>query len=157
MKKVGRKAASILLTLCMLLTMLPVSALAADEGTVDTAPAETNLAEPVNTGNSSSDEGEPPVSTLVAGTENSVDYVGVNGQTQTCTEYTTVAADTTTWSNGWYVVTGEVTLTDRVEVSGSVKYYLDLKSGCAYNALMCGVGVIYLKADQGGSVVLSIV
>ena len=91
MKKVGRKAASILLTLCMLLTMLPVSALAVDEGTVvDTAPAETNLAEPVNTGNSSSDEGETPVSTLVAGTENSVDYVDEDGQTQTCTEYITV-------------------------------------------------------------------
>ena len=45
MKKVGRKAASILLTLCMLLTMLPVSALAVDEGTVDTAPAESTPAE----------------------------------------------------------------------------------------------------------------
>ena len=50
-----------------------------------------------------------------------------------------------------------VSFDDKFEVSGSVKYYLDLKSGCAYNALMCGVGVIYLKADQGGSVVLSIV
>ncbi|OUN10382.1 hypothetical protein [Flavonifractor sp. An91] len=45
MKKVGRKVVSVLLTLCMLLTMLPVSALAADEGTVDTAPAENALAE----------------------------------------------------------------------------------------------------------------
>ena len=51
MKKVGRKVVSVLLTLCMLLTMLPVSALAADEGTVDTAPAENALAEstPVET------------------------------------------------------------------------------------------------------------
>ena len=36
MKKVGRKAASILLTLCMLLTMLPVSALAVDTASVST-------------------------------------------------------------------------------------------------------------------------
>ena len=64
MKKVGRKVVSVLLTLCMLLTMLPVSALAVDEGTVvDTAPAETNLAEPANNGNSSSDD-SLPVSTL---------------------------------------------------------------------------------------------
>ena len=138
MKKVGRKVVSVLLTLCMLLTMLPVSALAADEGTVDTAPAETNLAEPVNTGNSSSDEGEPPVSTLVAGTENSVYYVDEDRQTQTCTEYTTVAAATTTWSNGWYVVTGTVTLDDRVEVSGSVN--LILADGAELNATK-GIGV----------------
>ena len=45
MKKVGRKVVSVLLTLCMLLTMLPVSALAVDEGTVDTAPAESTPAE----------------------------------------------------------------------------------------------------------------
>lgn len=140
MKKVGRKVVSVLLTLCMLLTMLPVSALAADEGTVDTAPAETNLAEPVNTGNSSSDEGEPPVSTLVAGTENSVYYVDEDRQTQTCTEYTTVAADTITWSNGWYVVTGTVTLDDRVEVSGSVN--LILADGAELNATK-GIGVTY--------------
>lgn len=138
MKKVGRKVVSVLLTLCMLLTMLPVSALAADEGTVDTAPAETNLAEPVNTGNSSSDEGETPVSTLVAGTEDSVDYVDEDGQTQTCTEYTTVAAATTTWSNGWYVVTGTVTLDDRVEVSDSVN--LILADGAELNATK-GIGV----------------
>ena len=138
MKKVGRKVVSVLLTLCMLLTMLPVSALAADEGTVDTAPAETNLAEPVNTGNSSSDEGETPVSTLVAGTEDSVDYVDEDGQTQTCTEYTTVAAATTTWSNGWYVVTGTVTLDDRVEVSDSVN--LILADGAVLNATK-GIGV----------------
>lgn len=140
MKKVGRKVVSVLLTLCMLLTMLPVSALAADEGTVDTAPAETNLAEPVNTGNSSSDEGETPVSTLVAGTENSVDYVDEDGRTQTCAEYTTVAADTTTWSNGWYVVTGTVTLDDRVEVSDSVN--LILADGAELNATK-GIGVTY--------------
>ncbi|OUN80303.1 hypothetical protein B5G06_11850 [Flavonifractor sp. An52] len=140
MKKVGRKVVSVLLTLCMLLTMLPVSALAADEGTVDTAPAETNLAEPVNTGNSSSDEGETPVSTLVAGTENSVHYVDEDGRTQTCAEYTTVAADTTTWSNGWYVVTGTVTLDDRVEVSDSVN--LILADGAELNATK-GIGVTY--------------
>lgn len=50
-----------------------------------------------------------------------------------------------------------ISLNDKFEVSGSTKYYLNLKSGCAYNTLMCGIGVIYLKAEQDGSVVLSIV
>lgn len=50
-----------------------------------------------------------------------------------------------------------ISFDDKFEVSGNTKYYLELKSGCAYNSLMCGIGVIYLKSDQDGSVVLSIV
>ena len=50
-----------------------------------------------------------------------------------------------------------ISFDDKFEVSGNTKYYLDLKSGCAYNTLTCGIGVIYLKAEQDGSVVLSII
>ena len=50
-----------------------------------------------------------------------------------------------------------ISFDDKFEVSGSTKYYLDLKSGCAYNTLTCGIGVIYLKAEQDASVVLSII
>lgn len=142
MKKVGRKVVSVLLTLCMLLTMLPVSALAADEGTVDTAPAETNLAEPVNTGNSSSDD-SLPVSTLGTDPEGdadvSVEYVDENKVARTCTDYTVVTSSDTDWSAGWYVVTGAVDLTDRVQVSGNV--HLILTDGAALNAENGGIGV----------------
>ena len=124
MKKVGRKVVSVLLTLCMLLTMLPVSALAVDEGTVvDTAPAETNLAEPANNGNSSSDD-SLPVSTLGTDPEGdadvSVEYVDENKVARTCTDYTVVTSSDTVWSAGWYVVTDTVNLTSRVQVSGNV-------------------------------------
>lgn len=69
MKKVGRKAASILLTLCMLLTMLPVSALAVDEGTVDTAPAESTVVE-VTPAEATSAETTPAETTPAEATEN---------------------------------------------------------------------------------------
>lgn len=143
MKKVGRKAASILLTLCMLLTMLPVSALAVDEGTVvDTAPAETNLAEPANNGNSSSDD-SLPVSTLGTDPEGdadvSVEYVDENKVARTCTDYTVVTSSDTVWSAGWYVVTDTVNLTSRVQVSGNV--HLILTDGAALNAEKGGIGV----------------
>lgn len=84
MKKVGRKAASILLTLCMLLTMLPISALAADPGEEGTAE-------------------NPPVT-----------YLDENKEARTCTNYTVVTSSDTNWSAGWYVVTGTVNLTGRV-------------------------------------------
>lgn len=142
MKKVGRKVVSVLLTLCMLLTMLPVSALAVDEGTVvDTAPAETNLAEPANNGNSSSDD-SLPVSTLGTDPEGdadvSVEYVDENKVARTCTDYTVVTSSDTVWSAGWYVVTDTVNLTSRVQVSGNV--YLILTDGAALNANK-GIGV----------------
>lgn len=143
MKKVGRKVVSVLLTLCMLLTMLPVSALAVDEGTVvDTAPAETNLAAPANNGNSSSDD-SLPVSTLGTDPEGdadvSVEYVDENKVARTCTDYTVVTSSDTDWSAGWYVVTGAVDLTDRVQVSGNV--HLILTDGAALNAENGGIGV----------------
>lgn len=46
----------------------------------------------------------------------------------TCTDYTTVATDTTTWGTAgnttWYVVNGEVTISGRVTVNGTVNLIL---------------------------------
>ncbi|OZG57701.1 hypothetical protein BMYO_1841 [Bifidobacterium myosotis] len=46
--------------------------------------------------------------------------------------YTTVTSSTRTWSNGWYVAEGNVTIDDRVTVSGSV--HLILKDGATLDA-----------------------
>ena len=43
---------------------------------------------------------------------------------KTCTDYTKVTSDTTTWSEGWYVVSGEVTIGSRITVSGTVNLIL---------------------------------
>ncbi len=41
-----------------------------------------------------------------------------------CSEYTVVDADTTTWSNGWYVVNSNVTISSRITVSGTANLIL---------------------------------
>lgn len=39
---------------------------------------------------------------------------------KTCTDYTVVTSDTTTWSEGWYVVSGDVTISNKITTSSSV-------------------------------------
>ena len=56
---------------------------------------------------------------------------GLSSETKTETGYTEVTAETTTWTDGWYVVTGDVTIDSRVTVSGSVS--LILTDGCTLN------------------------
>ena len=53
-----------------------------------------------------------------------VSYLDENGKTQTCQQYTTLTADTTQWSDGWFVASGTVTLSGRVTVTGDVKLIL---------------------------------
>lgn len=97
-KKTRTRFGSILLCMAMLLSLLPVTALA-DGGSDDVTP---------------------------------VVYLDVDRQQGTCEEYTLVAADTTAWPAGWYVVTGTVILTGRVQVSGSV--HLILTDGAVLTA-----------------------
>ncbi len=51
---------------------------------------------------------------------------------KTVTDYTEVTGDLTSWSSGWYVVKGEVTVGSRITVSGEV--HLILMDGAALNA-----------------------
>ena len=59
---------------------------------------------------------------------------GQNWETKTCTDYTAVTSETPVadWSDGWYVVNGEVTIESRIKVSGTV--HLILMNGCVLNA-----------------------
>lgn len=57
--------------------------------------------------------------------------------TKECTTFTMVT-DQTTWTAGWYVVSGEVTITDRIKVTGDV--HLILTDGATLNAQK-GIGV----------------
>ena len=52
------------------------------------------------------------------------DENGQNWETKNCTNYTLVESSTTTWSDGWYVVNGAVTIDSRVTVSGDVHLIL---------------------------------
>ena len=64
--------------------------------------------------------------------DTAVSYLDANGQTQSCTNYTLVTNSSTSWSNGWYVVSGTVPINDRITVSGDV--HLILCDGATLNA-----------------------
>ncbi len=55
-------------------------------------------------------------------------YTGNASTEGTCTDYTIVATDTTTWGTAenttWYVVSGTVTISSRVTVNGTVNLIL---------------------------------
>ncbi|MBQ1673333.1 MAG: hypothetical protein II064_04515, partial [Bacteroidales bacterium] len=92
-----KKVISLILALCMILSLLTVSAIAA---------------EPVRNGTA-------------------VSYVDENGDTRTCTDYTTASAAGTTWT-GWIVVTEDTIISQRIYASGDVS--LILMDGVALNA-----------------------
>ena len=52
-----------------------------------------------------------------------VSYLDENGNTASCTNYTEIT-DQTTLSDGWYVVKSDVTISDRITVSGNVHLIL---------------------------------
>ncbi len=75
------------------------------------------------------------VSTL--GTTTEVTYLDENGDTKTANA-TVVDENSTSWSEGWYVVDGDVTINDRVSTMGNVN--LILKDGCKFTAKR-GIGL----------------
>ena len=53
-----------------------------------------------------------------------VTYLDETGAEQSCTAYTVMDADTTDLTDGWYVVSSDVTSVDRISVHGDVKLIL---------------------------------
>ena len=97
MKKTRTRIGSILLALTLVLTLMPITAMAAtsveyldEDGTLTYTSSEINVTE-INTENAPKE-----------------------------------------WVNGWYVVSGNVTITDRITVNGDV--YLILADDCTLNA-----------------------
>ena len=81
------------------------------------------------------------------------DADGKNWRTESCDTYTEVTSDTTTWNSGWYVVSGPVTISSRVTVSGDV--HLILTDDCVLDAQQ-GITVnsgnsLTIYAQSGGT------
>lgn len=75
-----------------------------------------------------------------------VTYLDDKGAEQTCTTATVVTSDLATWTEGWYVVNGDVTITERIKVSDNVN--LILANGCTLTAEK-GISVnAYPKIDS---------
>ena len=66
-----------------------------------------------------------PLMSLTALGADVVTYINENGNSTTYTgAYTEVTSGLTTWSDGWYVVKGDVTVAERITVSGTVNLIL---------------------------------
>jgi len=78
-----------------------------------------------------------------AGTAGDVMYLDEYGQEKHTQEQgiqvTEVTADTTAWTDGWYVVNGEVPIASRITVTGDV--HLILANDCTLNAENGGINV----------------
>ncbi len=61
---------------------------------------------------------------ITAGAAGSVSYLDADGGTKSCTDYTVVKEDTTTWTSGWYVVDNDTKIYTDVTVTGDVKLIL---------------------------------
>ena len=78
--------------------------------------------------------------------ENGVSYLDKNGSKQTADNVTVVESSMTTWNGGWYVVNSNVTIDNRVTVSGEVHLIL------ADNASLTANGGINVAESNSFSV-----
>ena len=136
MKQIWSKSLACLLCLALLAGMLPVAALADD-----------NPPAPANDGIQ-----------LLADTATDISYIDANGGGQTCDSATVVDSTSNTWTGsapdgGWYVVNSNVTISERVTVTGKV--HLILANGYTLNAAkgitVTGDNSLTIYGQSGGT------
>ena len=69
-------------------------------------------------------DGTPTGNGTVIDKSSSISYLDEKGTEQSCSDYNVVTANDTQWTTGWYVVNSDVTIDQRVDVSGDVKLIL---------------------------------
>ena len=90
------------------------------------------------------------------GTESSVSYIGSDNTPGTCETYTAVTdADAATWSDGWYVVSGNVTI-ESLTVNGTVSLILKNGSSLKVNSLTVSGGALTVYGQEQKSGTLTI-
>ena len=68
--------------------------------------------------------GDGNVLTASNAAKDPVSYIDKTGQQYSTSYYTEVTDATSTWTTGWYVVNGNTTISDRIEVTGNVSLIL---------------------------------
>lgn len=68
--------------------------------------------------------GDGNVLTAFDAAKDPVSYIDKTGQQYSTSYYTEVTDATSTWTTGWYVVTGNTAISDRIEVTGNVSLIL---------------------------------
>ena len=93
--------------------------------------------------------GNSPAARQAAGEVKYRDYENGDWEIKTIADYIEITEETTeetttwSWRNKWYVISGEVTADERINVSGDV--YLILTDGCTLNA-NAGIGVDHISS-----------
>lgn len=91
------------------------------------------------------------------GTESSVTYIDRDNTSGTCETYTAVTGgDDVTWGEGWYVVSGEVTI-EAITVSGAVSLILEKGSSLTVNSLTMGTSAalaVYGQEKNSGTLTI---
>lgn len=137
-----------LLSIAMLLSMLPVSAMAQEADTTGAQSEQTDTLDVPTEEPKEAPEDEPTEEPTEApnreprrdgtwtGAYLDCDENGENWVTKTCTEGATVLTSTmTAWNAGWYVASGAVTFDSNITVTGDVK--LILEDGATLTAGNC--------------------
>lgn len=107
------RALATLLSLAMVAGLFPGTAFAAGDGTM----VDTGISQP---------------ETSLLSSVSDVPYLDANGELKTAPAATSVEASSTAWEAGWYVVDSDVTISDRITVTGDV--HLILKDNCTLQA-----------------------
>ncbi len=89
------------------------------------------------------------------GRKSNVTYIGAEGASQTCEVATIVTSEDDEWSEGWYVVSGEVTI-EAITVSGSVSLILETGSSLTVNSLTMIDGTLEVYGQEKNSGTLTI-
>ena len=86
-----------------------------------------------------------------------VPYIEANGDSQTQGSATDITNGTTEWNDGWYVVSGDVTISSRIKVNGNVNLILeDSYTLTAQQGISVNVGnslTIYCQSGHAGTLV----
>ena len=123
-----KRVISLLLAICLLPGLTPIS-----------VRAEENAA------------GEDEPMAIAAG----IPYIDADGSSKTQGSATDVTESTITWNNGWYVVSGNVTVSERITVSGTVNLILgdscNLKANKGIEVSEGNSLTVYGQAGQTGN------
>ncbi len=98
-----------------------------------------------------------PLMSLTALGAEGVSYIDASGETEICTDYTSVSSKMNDWTSGWYVLDSNITFSGEVYANGDV--HLILKDGCTLNAKKGGINVssdgnfvIYGQSNNTGTI-----
>ena len=90
--------------------------------------------------------------TVTVTAEDVLKYVNADGEVMGCVDFTTLTASDTAWSSGWYAVKEDLTIGNRISVSGDVHLILcDGATLTASNGITTTGAALYIYGQSAGT------